>query len=394
MFQHGGGKDLGRDGREPNPYRAEKGRAPSARQGQIIPDAPIEAALLPSQYFPIFVNLGGVPPLVIGDAPELVAKIGLLLKFAPVVDLVLPQTGRLPHQFGDRVRCEILDDVSPEGDDSNYVQSVQHRIVGRPLVVIDTQDAALNAALSAYARSIGVPVNVPDQVTHCSFFLGSIVDRGPVTIAISTSGVAPVLGQNIRARIEDMLSPKIGMLAHYLRGLRDQLRHLPPVMRRALQHQMITGKVARLVQSGRKSEADRAVLDLLQAHSDHPTAGTLTVVEAGPGETGLLSMDAVTAIRSADSVFYDPYVSADVLDLARREADQWPFWPHLGPDRLAELMQAYHHRQALLCRGQSRLAKLKGERYEQHHNYRQSFAGWGRCMDERGVAMVAEPGRS
>ena len=83
MFQHGGGKDLGRDGREPNPYHEEKGQAPSARQGQIKPDAPIEAALLPSQYFPIFVNLGGVPPLVIGDAPELVAKIGLLLKFAP-----------------------------------------------------------------------------------------------------------------------------------------------------------------------------------------------------------------------------------------------------------------------------------------------------------------------
>ena len=351
MPRRGAGENLGHNDRGSKANRARMGGALSGHDGEIASEASAETTLPGSQYFPIFVYLGGVPPLVIGDAPELVAKIRLLLKFAPMVDLVLPRTASLPHQFGDRVRCEILDDCKLEdgvpgdgvpgdgvpGDDaSDYVQAIQQRIVGRPLVVIDTQDVAINAALSGYARSIGVPVNVPDQIPQCSFFLGSIVDRGSVTVAISTSGVAPLLGQNLRARIEDMLSPKIDVLAHYLHGLRDQLRHLPPVMRRALQHQMINGKVARLVQVGRKSEADRAVLDLLQAHSDHPTAGTVTVVEAGPGETGLLSMDAANAIRSADSIFYDPQVSVDILDLARREADQWPF----RSNRLSGLMRA------------------------------------------------------
>jgi uroporphyrin-III C-methyltransferase/precorrin-2 dehydrogenase/sirohydrochlorin ferrochelatase len=53
-------------------------------------------------------------------------------------------------------------------------------IKGRPLVILETGDAILNRALVATARHYGVPVNVPDQIDLCSFYLASIVDRAPL----------------------------------------------------------------------------------------------------------------------------------------------------------------------------------------------------------------------
>jgi uroporphyrin-III C-methyltransferase / precorrin-2 dehydrogenase / sirohydrochlorin ferrochelatase len=139
--------------------------------------------------FPIFVDLETVPPLVIGTAENLVAKIRLLLKFAPVVD-VITDGAALPHLYQMPNVCRIVD----MSYDAPKAQLEAH-IKGRPLIIVETLDDKRDAALSAIARGYGVPVNIPDTPALCSFYLGSIVDRAPVTVAISTSGMAPVLGQ-------------------------------------------------------------------------------------------------------------------------------------------------------------------------------------------------------
>ena len=98
------------------------------------------------------------------------------------------------------------------GRDHDQPALLHDSIKGRPLVIFTTGDAILNRALVATARHYGVPVNVPDQIDLCSFYLASIVDCAPLVIAISTSGQAPVLGQVIHARLESMLA------AHYGKG--------------------------------------------------------------------------------------------------------------------------------------------------------------------------------
>lgn len=281
--------------------------------------------------FPIFVDLDSVPPLVIGNAPALEAKIRLLLKFAPVVEVIIDHTANVDHcslpalaQFGSKIR--VLADVT-------YANAAAH-MPGRPLVILDTMDDQLNESLSDAAKALGVPVNVPDQIALCSFYLASIVDRAPVIVAISTSGVAPVLGQNIRAKLEDMLVPKIGDLALYLWGLRDKLRHLPGALRRHIQHQIIDGSVFRHLQAGHDVAADAAVINLLKAANDSDDSASITVIEAGAGATGLLSLDAVAGIRAADMILFDENVSSEVLDLARREASLEPCF-ECDPERIA-----------------------------------------------------------
>src|SRR6185312_11395669 len=68
------------------------------------------------------------------------------------------------------------------------------------------------AALAA-ARARKIPVNVVDVPAQCDFYTPSIIDRAPLTVAVSTEGEAPVLARLVRARIEALLSPELGPLA-------------------------------------------------------------------------------------------------------------------------------------------------------------------------------------
>jgi siroheme synthase (precorrin-2 oxidase/ferrochelatase) len=65
------------------------------------------------------------------------------------------------------------------GRDHDQPKLLHDSIKGRPLVILETDDAILNRASVATVRHYGVPVNVPDQINLCSFYLASVVDRAP-----------------------------------------------------------------------------------------------------------------------------------------------------------------------------------------------------------------------
>ena len=101
-----------------------------------------------ARHFPIFIDLGGTPPLVVGAQPALSAKLRLLTGFAPRVELLtglqkVPSGLALPG-------VHHIDGIS--------LEQAANRFRGRSLVLIDTGDPALDEMLSLRARRIGVPV--------------------------------------------------------------------------------------------------------------------------------------------------------------------------------------------------------------------------------------------
>ena len=262
-----------------------------------------------SQHFPIFIDIATVPPLVIGTGPAITAKIRLLRKFAPVVDLVTD---------GVFLQDELPDPGVRQLSGVRPAES-QPLFQGRPLIVIDTGDDKLDGRLATTARAIGVPVNVPDRPALCSFYFGSLVDRDPVTIAISTSGMAPVLAQRLRARLEDMLTPGYGRIAWYLWRLRDRLRHLSPAQRRETQHRIIDGAVARFVVAGENEIADKLAVRMI-ADAGHDAPRKIHLLDSSSGAPNRLGARGIEAIRNADFVIYGADESPAILDLVRREA--------------------------------------------------------------------------
>ncbi len=98
--------------------------------------------------------------------------------------------------------------------------------VGAALAILDAEDDAEAEAFRAAAQRAGTPVNVVDRPAFCDFSFGSIVNRSPLVVAISTDGAAPVFGQALRARIEAILPPSLKAWTEAARDWRLRIRPL------------------------------------------------------------------------------------------------------------------------------------------------------------------------
>jgi uroporphyrin-III C-methyltransferase/precorrin-2 dehydrogenase/sirohydrochlorin ferrochelatase len=244
------------------------------------------------RHFPVFLDLQDAPVLVVGDGEVAARKQALLRQAGAAVRVVTPN------------RFEEKD------------------VRGMRLVIAATGDAPVNAAVAAAAREANVPVNVVDDAALSSFIMPAIVDRSPLVVAISTGGAAPVLATRLRARIEALLDESWGRLALFADRWRRRIRTAVPDlgMRRQFYDWLLDGPVAAAVRAGRESEADLLLKTQLGRKAETP-AGKVMLVGAGPGDPGLLTLRALRALQQADVILADRLLSAEILGLARREAE-------------------------------------------------------------------------
>src|SRR5205814_952158 len=95
---------------------------------------------------------------------------------------------------------------------------------GMALVMVATNDHGVNARVAADCRRRGVWVNAADDPPNCDFILPSVIRRGKVTVAASTSGASPALARRLREELEAFLSEDFGALADLLGDVRSELQ--------------------------------------------------------------------------------------------------------------------------------------------------------------------------
>jgi len=193
-------------------------------------------------------------------------------------------------------------------------------LAGAAVAIADAASDDEAAAFHAAARASGVPVNVIDKPNYCQFQLGTIVNRSPVVVGISTTGAAPILGQAIRRRIETLLPPALALWGQLASTIRERAgTHLPAgPARRAFWERFVDRAFGPAPTRDELGRLDRFISSL--SSRAQPAAGRVTLVGAGPGDAELLTLKAVRALQAADVILYDDLVSDDVLELARREA--------------------------------------------------------------------------
>jgi uroporphyrin-III C-methyltransferase/precorrin-2 dehydrogenase/sirohydrochlorin ferrochelatase len=297
------------------------------------------------RYFPLFADLHGRRVLVVGGGAVAERKVRLLLEAGAQVLLVAPQvTDWLASNPAVEVRRERF---RPE----QFSCAV--------LVIAATDDPAVNAEVAATGRERNVLVNVVDVSELSSFIVPAIVDRSPLVIAVSTGGVAPVLARLVRERLESLIDGSFGQLAALLERWRSRIKaSLPEVnARRRFYETVVRGQVAAMVRSQDVRGAERELESTL-AGADAPRRGSVVLVGAGPGDAGLLTLNALRALQEADVILHDRLVSEEVLNLARRDADRICVGKMAGghsvaQGRINELMLE----QAVLGR---RVVRLKG----------------------------------
>lgn len=182
--------------------------------------------------------------------------------------------------------------------------------------VADAEDEAEAKALVCAACGAGVPINVIDKPAFCQFQFGSIVNRSPVVVSVSTAGAAPILGQAIRRKIETLLPRALQGWAGLAQSVRGQVMERLPLgaPRRAFWERFVdqafSGQIA-------PSEMDQ---NLFNGGPAPENSGRVTLVGAGPGDPELLTQKAIRALQAADVILFDDLIAHEVLELARREA--------------------------------------------------------------------------
>ncbi len=266
------------------------------------------------QAFPIFMSLTGRRALIVGGADAAARKAELLLKAGAQVSLIAETVG------GEIAQYIAEGHISWAGctfDD--------HDLEGVSLVIVATEDESMQARVSGAAQMRCIPVNVVDRPALCSFIMPAIIDRAPITIAISTAGTAPALARRIRAEIERSLPAALGRLARFAEIFREQVRRtlVVPRARRRFWDRVFEGRVGELALAGDEISARRELIRLLDGfRSEAPSAGMVHLVGAGPGDPDLLTLKAHRLLQRADVVVYDRLVSSEILSMARRDAER------------------------------------------------------------------------
>lgn len=263
---------------------------------------------------PVFFALEGKRALVAANGMGAAWKIELLSAAGAKVDVFAPKPGA---------------DLLALADDAPGGEIVVHNrdwraedFAGAAIAVGTFRTDEESAAFASAAHAAGVPVNVIDKPAFCDFAFGTIVNRSPLVIGISTDGAAPVFGQAIRAKIEAMLPMGFARWAAAARNWRGMLQATAGLSFAARRRfwQLFTIRAMQEPGHAPVEEDYRLLMAALRAEGGSAERGSVTLVGAGPGDPELLTLRAVRALQSADVILIDDLVSADVLDFARREA--------------------------------------------------------------------------
>ena len=151
------------------------------------------------------------------------------------------------------------------------------------------------------ARGAGVPVNEVDVPENCDFFTPAIVDRAPISIAISSEGDAPVLARLVRDKVSALLSDGVARRRYY-----EALVTVP-------------GIESALAAGQGEAKADALLAEHAGVSSGN---GVVWLIGAGPGAEDLLTLRAQRLLQEADVIVHDQLVPGAVVEMGRRDADR------------------------------------------------------------------------
>lgn len=265
------------------------------------------------EHLPVFIKLQQQPCLVVGGGSVAQRKVQLLQEAGAKVTVVSPDiTPELQQKV---MKHELL----------HLAQKYHSSILTTPwrLVIAATNDEAVNTQVSDDCDEQNLLVNVVDTPSKCRFIMPAIVERGPITIAVSSGGESPVLTRLLKTKIEAMLPQAYTQLAQLAAAYRQTVKSIfSPEIRRRFWEKMLTGEWAELVLSGQADRAEQVMQTALQQKDADFAQGAVYLVGVGSGKADWLTIQALQLMQSADVVLYDRLIPPAVMALVRRDAER------------------------------------------------------------------------
>ncbi len=272
-------------------------------------------------YLPLFFSVRNKRCIIVGGGAIATPKARLMEKAGAKVVVIAPEINNELKSIVERTEGDYLD--------SGYSTPLLKSLDGEypVFVVAATNSEQVNKQVSDDCQKARIPVNVVDAIDLCTVITPAIVDRSPLTIAISSGGRAPVLVRMVRAQLEALFPANYGVLADLAGKFRAKVNAAfsHSMARRRFWERALEGPACEAVLAGKDRQATELLEKLLEKELEQPESsqfGEVYLVGAGPGDPDLLTFKALRLMQKTDVVLYDRLVSAPIMELVRRDAER------------------------------------------------------------------------
>ena len=223
-------------------------------------------------YYPIFLDIEERPVVIVGGGNVCARKAETMMSYGARVTVVSPEFTEEIEGWAAAGKLRIRRKKYDEGD-----------LEGANIVIASTDDQRVNEQIAADCRRRRIPVNVVDVTPLCEFIVPAIIDKGSVTIAVSTGGKSPALARTLKEELQRLVGPEYAEVNDVLGTLREAAKRVLPtdVDRKRFFDAIIAKGVLDMLREGRRREAYRVIADSCR-------------------EAGVEVSDAVSAVLNAE----------------------------------------------------------------------------------------------
>jgi precorrin-2 dehydrogenase/sirohydrochlorin ferrochelatase len=168
-----------------------------------------------NNLYPVFLKTGQLHILIVGGGNVAEEKLRFLTKSSPDarVSMVAPYFREETLELAGRFDVSCIADRY----DARFLR-------GKHMVIAATDDQEVNIQVYKDCRELDKLVNVADNPPYCDFYMGGIVTKGNVKVAISTNGKSPTTAKRLRQFFEEVLPEDIDQMVQNLNAYRDTLK--------------------------------------------------------------------------------------------------------------------------------------------------------------------------
>lgn len=166
-----------------------------------------------NNLYPIFLKLEELKLLLVGGGNVALEKLTSVLSNSPgtAVTIVAPQ-----------IRDEVRDFISSYPNCTTIERSFEETdLHDKNMVICATDNRQLHKQIKSLANKRGLLVNVADTPELCDFYLGSIVQKGNLKIAISTNGKSPTIAKRVKETINEMIPEEMEDVLNNMQTIRN-----------------------------------------------------------------------------------------------------------------------------------------------------------------------------
>jgi precorrin-2 dehydrogenase/sirohydrochlorin ferrochelatase len=205
------------------------------------------------KYYPAYLDLRERPCVVIGGGAIAERKTLSLIEAGAVVTVISPS-----------LTPKLLD-LSASGKISHLKKNFEEQdLIGAFLAIAATDSPDVNSAAAQACKKKQVLVNVVTPPEESSFIVPSVIERGELLIAVSTSGASPALSKKIRQELDKRYGPEYELLLSKLTSIRKRVREevVDETERRKIYQSIVDSEVVDLLRQGKTHEAELRMAEL------------------------------------------------------------------------------------------------------------------------------------